>query len=433
MVRYHYALVDDLLSREEFDRRIEQKIAACGNLADDVAAALLVVRDLDRSHVKIRGLRGRSSLFCFYARIIAISEVKEFDRPEGTKGLVARVTVADETGQTDLVFWDEQAAALAETFEIGEVIEVIGRHGKNLREILPLNLRKTHVEIECGMTPKEIRQPERKDINLLLISLQPVKPFTRRDGTSGEMVAGIVGDSEGTARLLCWDATMLAGYAPGMAFNAINVVEKEGDFGGREVVIDENTSLVPAEEKPDIPRIPLRDVLPDQTVTVSGELVQVQPPRPFTRRDGSSSWVRNVRISDGTATLPVVIWDEEAERPLLPGERVLMYHVPSRIGRSGETELSIGRGSALSIIPDENGEEIAIDGTVLRTPDGLFIDDGVQAFLIEETIPHGTDIIINGVTGKNRLFCVSNEPSGLDVQAVRTQIQDFLQHLSETP
>ena len=100
MVRYHYALVDDLISREEFDRRIEQKITACGNLADEVAAALLVVRDLDRSHVKIRGLRGRSSLFCFYARILACAEPKEFDRPDGNKGMVARLTVADETDRS---------------------------------------------------------------------------------------------------------------------------------------------------------------------------------------------------------------------------------------------------------------------------------------------------------------------------------------------
>ncbi|MFH0966829.1 MAG: OB-fold nucleic acid binding domain-containing protein [Methanobacteriota archaeon] len=432
MVRYHYALVDDLITREEFDSRIEKKIAECGNLADDVAAALLVVRDLDRSHVKVQGLRGRSSLFCFYARIIAISDVKEFDRPEGNKGLVARVTVADETGQIDLVFWDEQAAAIGETFEIGEVIEVIGRHGKNLREIMPLNLRKTHVEIDCGMTPKEVKQPERRDIDLLLISLQPVRTFTKRDGTSGEMITGIVGDSTGTAKLLCWDVPLLTGFTPGMAVTATGVLEKEGDFGGREIVIDENTILIPAEKRPEIPHTLMNEVLPDQTVTVSGNLTQVQPPRPFTRRDGTASWVRNVRISDGSATLPVVIWDDEAERTLLPGEKIIIYHVPSRVGRTGEIELSIGRGSSLYIVPDESGEHISIDGTVLRTPEGLLIDNGVQAFLIEGSYPHGTDITITGLVSGERLFCESDEQSRLDPEDIRTQVTDFLQILSES-
>lgn len=429
MVRYHYALVDDLISREEFDRRIEQKIAACGNLADEVAAALLVVRDLDRSHVKIRGLRGRSSLFCFYARVLACSEAKEFDRPDGNKGMVARLTVADETGQIDLVFWDEQAAAIGESFEIGEVIEVIGRHGKNMKEILPLNLRKTHVEIACDITPRESRQPERKDIDLLIVSLQPAKPFTRRDGTSGEMISGIVGDTLGTARLLCWDAAMFSGYTPGMTVAAAGALEKEGDFGGREIVIDEGTLITPAEHRPAIPHTPLGEVKPDQTVTISGSLAQVQPPRPFTRRDGTSSWVRNVRISDPSATLPVVIWDDEATRPLLAGEKVIIYHVPARVGRTGETELSVGRGSCLLIVPDDTGERISIDGTILDTPEGKIIDDGVQAFLIEGEYPHGTEIVIHGTTCGKRLFVEDNELSGLSLEDLRKKFSSFIQGL----
>ncbi len=429
MVRYHYALVDDLISREEFDRRIEAKIEACGNLTDDVTAALMVVKDLDRSHVPIKGLRGRSTLFCFYAKVLACSEVKEFDRPDGNKGLVARLTVADETGQTDLVFWDEQAAAIRESFEIGEVLEVIGRHGKNLKEILPLNLRKTHVEINCGMTPKEHKQPERKDLDLLIISLQPAKSFTRRDGTSGEMISGIVGDTTGTARLLCWDAAMLAGSTPGTAINAVGVLEKEGDFGGREIVIDEETVLTPADQRPDIPHIPLGEVKPDQTVTVSGDLVQVQPPRPFTRRDGTPSWVRNVRISDGTAILPLVIWDDEASRPLLPGEKVIIYHVPARVGRTGETELSLGRGSCLLIVPDGQGEPVTIDGTIIDTPEGKVIDGGVQAFLVEGPYPHGAEIILQGVASGKRLFVTGNRQSELSVETLRANLNELLQNL----
>jgi replication factor A1 len=130
-------------------------LADCGNLADETAAALLVVKDLGRSHVKIRGLRGKSSLFCFYAKIIGFSGVKEFERTDGKKGLIARLTVADDTGQVDLVFWDEQAAALEETFEIGDVVEIIGRRGRTIREIMPLNMRKTYVDIDCVMEMKE--------------------------------------------------------------------------------------------------------------------------------------------------------------------------------------------------------------------------------------------------------------------------------------
>lgn len=54
------------------------------------------------------------------------------------------------------------------------------------------------------------------------------------------MVSGIVGDETGTARLLCWDATILIGFTPGMAVVASGIPKKR-DFGGKGVVIDENT------------------------------------------------------------------------------------------------------------------------------------------------------------------------------------------------
>ena len=328
------------------------------------------------------------------------------------------------------MFWDEQAAALGESFEIGEVIEVIGRHGKNMKEILPLNLRKTHVEIDCEMTPREAKQPERKDLNLLIISLQPAKSFVRRDGTSGEMISGVVGDNLGTARLLCWDAQMLSGYTSGTPVTATGALEKEGDFGGREIVLDENTLITPAQERPDIPHTPLAEVKPDQTTTISGNLVQVQPPRPFTRRDGTPSWVRNARISDGTATLPLVIWDDEATRPLLTDEKVIIYHVPARVGRTGEIELSVGRGSCLLLVPEGDGKQISIDGTIIDTPEGKIIDDGVQAYLIEGAYPHGTEILIHGTISGKRIFVDTEEASGISGEVVRMNLKEFIQSLN---
>ena len=40
---FHYALVDDLISKEEFERRVEAKIDDCGDLVDEPTAAMMVV------------------------------------------------------------------------------------------------------------------------------------------------------------------------------------------------------------------------------------------------------------------------------------------------------------------------------------------------------------------------------------------------------
>ena len=62
---FHYALVDDLISKEEFERRVEKKIDECGDLVDEPTAAMMVVGELGREHVKIRGLSANPAFFHF--------------------------------------------------------------------------------------------------------------------------------------------------------------------------------------------------------------------------------------------------------------------------------------------------------------------------------------------------------------------------------
>ncbi len=39
---FHYALVDDLITKEEFEQRVEKKIDECGDLVDEPTAAMMV-------------------------------------------------------------------------------------------------------------------------------------------------------------------------------------------------------------------------------------------------------------------------------------------------------------------------------------------------------------------------------------------------------
>ena len=77
-VLFHYALVDDLISKEEFERRVETKIEECGDLVDEPTAAMLVVGELGRQHVKIRGFRRKIQPLFFF---------RESYRQDRTKGI----------------------------------------------------------------------------------------------------------------------------------------------------------------------------------------------------------------------------------------------------------------------------------------------------------------------------------------------------------
>ena len=294
---------------------------------------------------------------------------------------------------------------------------------------MPLNLRKTCVDIDCVMEVKERKAPERTDLHLLIISLAEPRPFTRRDGTGGEMVSGLVGDTTGTARLICWEPALLSGISPGMAVSVTGALTKEGDYGGREIVCDEETSIAPADTIPDILVTALDNIVPDQSFTVRGTITKILPAKPFTKRDGTTSFVRNLRFSDGTADVPLVLWDADAKRTLLPGETVMLYNAYAKVGRSGEVEVSLGRGGALTVIPDKE-EPVRIEGWVLHVPEGVVITNQEGSWLVETRLPHGSHVIMTGRASGKRVFCESEEGVKEDLEGLKNEVSSFIRSFS---
>ncbi|MDR2855884.1 MAG: hypothetical protein LBV40_07040 [Methanomicrobiales archaeon] len=429
MVRYHYALVDDLISREEFDVKIEQKTEECGNLIDETAAALLVVRDLGRDHVPISKLYKKSSLFCFFGKILEINKPKEFDKQDGSKGMVSRMIVGDRTGHTTLVFWDEQAMALADTFSPGECVEVIGRHGRNAKDIQPLNMRKTMVMIECSREPGEMKAPQRHDIDMVLLAQSSVREYLRRDGTSGTMVTGLIGTKRGASRFVCFAPSLLDDLTIGSAARIDSVLEKEGDYQSIEFVIDDKCIVYPLTEAPDIGFSSFDAVLPDSMVSVQGIITEVRPFKKFTRKDGTESYVRNIKVSDlsdSTKTLPVVLWDEAGRNAWFVGEHIEIFFALAKIGRGGDIEISLGKGGVVRPVCGECTESVDICGTILHTEDGCVLDNGVDLYLLYSSYPTGSILSVKGAIHGARIFCESEEMSDYTLDSVKERIHNFL-------
>ncbi|NTV00846.1 MAG: hypothetical protein HGA55_06975 [Methanoregulaceae archaeon] len=244
-MQFHYALVDDLISREEFERRIEAKMQECGDLIDDVTAAMLVVGELGRQHVTISRLSGPSTLFSFFGKVISVAPPKEFTRQDGEKGWVAHLILADETGQVRAVLWDEKAAAAAE-IDTGDVLEVIGKHaGKQKSDIVVLALRKSPCEIECGMSVQpRLAPPERRDVRMRILYLEEPRTITRRDGSTSELIEGCVTDGVRVTRVVAWLPEMFDDILPGTTLSVRGALGQARN-GGTEYVSDEKSEVVP--------------------------------------------------------------------------------------------------------------------------------------------------------------------------------------------
>lgn len=424
---FHYALVDDLITKEEFERRVEQKIGDCGDLVDEPTAAMMVVGELGREHVKIRGLSAKSSLFSFFGKVLDKTEPKEFDRADGEKGWVATLLLGDETGTTRVVLWDEKAGAALDT-AAGDVLEVIGRHpGKNTHEIYALALRKAGCEITCAMPPGSGLSDEPVELEAVLLSQEPPRTFTKRDGSTGEMAEAVIGDREGTARLVAWVPSLLAGIPAGTMVRITNA-KPASRPEGRNYSIDEKSSVTATAGEVDIPFTPLHSVADNGIYSVKGTVKLVQQPRSFTSRKGAPSWVRNITIHDTDDELKVVLWGETALLPIRPGDRVEIYHAAAKPGRFGGIELGVGRGSVIRL-PKETVHPIEFTGTIIAGLGCFFIDNGSERYLIEGSFTHGSEMEVRGILSGSRIIPEQAEPVDTRADSVLQDLRRFREGL----
>ena len=428
-MHFHYALVDDLITKEEFERRVEVTIEACGDLVDEPTAAMMVVGELGREHVKIRGLAGKSSLFSFFGKVLDKSEPREFARADGEKGWVASLLLGDETGTVRVVLWDEKAGAVADT-AAGDVLEVIGRHPKSGHEIYALALRKAGCEITCATSPGTgpgSLSAEPVALDAVLLSAGSPRTFSKRDGSSGEMAEAVIGTAGGTFRLVAWVPALITGLPAGTTIHITNAKpNNRGD--GESYSIDEKSTITVIDRQIPIPFTPLHSVADQGTYSVRGEVKEARQPRTFTTRDGRSSWVRNLVIHDADDELNVVLWGEAALRPVSSGDRVEIYHATAKPGRSGSIELGVGRGSVFRV-PEEESRPITFSGTIIAGPGCLFIDDGRERYLIDGQFAHGTEVTVTGLLAGNRIIPEHSEPVPADVAAILEEIRAFRDRL----
>ena len=426
-MRFHYALVDDLIAEAEFEERVEAKAAACGGLVDEPTAAMLVVGDLGRAHRKVRDLFGKASLVLFFGKVLALSEPRTFIRADGEEGRIATVTLGDETGRVEMALFDERADAIAE-LSTGEVLEVIARPSARRRgEVTALALQKAGCEVDCQIPPDGAAgrpaTPEVvPELVLRVLTLRPPRSFTRRDGTPGEMTEALVGNEEGVFRLVAWQPGLLDGLGPGDAVRVTNL-QPSRRSDRREFSVDEGSGVERVESAPEVATVPLASLPGEGTVSVRGEVRSLQPPRQFVARSGEPSWVRNLVLKDDGGEAPVVLWGEHALLPLAIGDRLEVYGATAKPGRYGDLEVSAGWNSAV-LLPSAGEEEVAIEGTVLATPSGLFIDDGVRRYLLTgDGFRMGDELRVEGRLAGNRLTPERAVPATPDADAVRRRLE----------
>ena len=120
------------LSEEELRQKIKQKHEELSGLVSMEGAAHLVARDLginlltpEKRILKIKDLTNGMKHINLKARIIQITEKREFKRKDGSKGKVCNLILTDGTGEVRLPLWDKQVDMVEEgKIKADDVIEI---------------------------------------------------------------------------------------------------------------------------------------------------------------------------------------------------------------------------------------------------------------------------------------------------------------------
>ncbi|WMW21779.1 OB-fold nucleic acid binding domain-containing protein [Methanolobus mangrovi] len=147
-------------------------------------------------------------------RILDISDIRTFNKKDGSAGKVANIMIGDETGKIRVTLWDE-TTDLTKELKIDDSVEIINGYARennfNQQVEMQVGNRSTIRKIEDEVEFKEdftsiadIVPGESYSISGLVSGLGEIREFDRDDGTVN-MVSNIyVSDDTGRIRIALW-------------------------------------------------------------------------------------------------------------------------------------------------------------------------------------------------------------------------------------
>ncbi|MCK9151104.1 OB-fold nucleic acid binding domain-containing protein [Methanobacterium alcaliphilum] len=236
-------------------------------------------------------------------RVVSINDPREFQREDGTVGLVRSADLADESGVVRISLWDEKAHT---NIQIGEPVRIENARTKLGLYSVDLSVGKTSRIMdpneedmkdlpsfeeleEMIFTTKKIDELEEDDRNVRIIGriidIYDPNEFQRDDGSRGLVRSLELGDDTGAMRASLWDEKA---EIPLNIGDAIRIENPRVTFrnDNLELSVGRNTQLGPAKDK-DLDALPtfkeLEDMIfqsrkieeldeDDRNIKVSGDL-----------------------------------------------------------------------------------------------------------------------------------------------------------------
>lgn len=364
--------------RKGLDQQPELNLGSRGSLVlnpdDPRVAELPPLREV---RVRVADLSPGMGDVDLVGRVVATTEPRAFERPDGSLGKVSTIVLIDSTGRTRVSLWDEKAE-VARSLKRGDVVKLenayvrVGPKGKpelhlGWRGRLLLNPPGAEAEVLPEVEERLLKVEEiEADMPSLDFAAKvrrkfPPQEFKRDDGSLGKVMSVTLADETGIIRASFWDgmAEVAESLSPGDVLLVRGAYTRPGLAGRPEVHVGATArvevnplGLSVGDFEPS--KFKVGELEPGMDgLEVVARVIEVSPPREFRRADGSKGTVATLMLGDETGTVRASLWHEQAEHAKLvkPGDVVRMINCYTTLGLYGQPELQLGRQGTLEVNP----------------------------------------------------------------------------------
>ncbi|NYT00758.1 MAG: replication factor A [Methanocellales archaeon] len=320
-----YERLQSRITFDEFKEKVQEKIDLMGGLCDEKTASKLVAHDLGiLDLIKIDEISRDQKNVSFMGKVTQLNETHEFSRDDGSIGRVANIIVSDETGSIRVVLWDELADLVkVNEISVGKMLNIRGyvKNGYvgievNVGREGCLEFTETEVDIKTKTYSISDITSGMSGINIIgkVLSIGEIRGFSRKDGTEGLVSNITIGDETGRIRVVLWDDHAKEKFAPEDVIEITNGYSRE-NYGRTEIQLDRYGKIEKISKEviycDHITKI--ADIGINEPYNVIGIVTEVGDKREFTKGNGSAGKVANIRISDDTDGIQVVLWGDNAD------------------------------------------------------------------------------------------------------------------------
>ena len=317
---------------------------------------------------QIKDIRDSMADLNFTGKVLEISDVRIFQRKDGTAGKVGNLLLGDATGTIRVTLWDEKTDILTD-IECGDAIDVINGYARE-------NGFSHKVELQVGnqgiirKSEKQIEYKEKflpiadivadmYDINVFgkVLDISATRTFEKKNGSSGSVRNFLLGDATGKISVSLWDekTDLLEGVNFEETVEVLHADSRENVFSqqvelnlGTRGVIRKSEKTVKYREK----FTDITNIIPGKSYSVQGKVSEIGDLREFGREDETEGVVANLELKDETGSIKLTLWGDQAYviENLDIDSEIQIINAYAKKGLYEITELSVGNRSRVVIL-----------------------------------------------------------------------------------